>query len=210
MVANLEPVRRIRGRFGLRRIGWRFDEFGISESDSEPFAPLPSSAARRARTVSSQSPAPAGNRQPRNYPWILWNLRWNLHLNLTMIKDLNGIQAWCVINQISRLVMLSISIRFLLELVHRDSGIFFDAKSVTVGDSVLIISQRKMCIVCDVARKWNQNLKSQLNILFILWNGTMDMQHLISWNTSINIMQRTSQLIKSQHQQPNHHHNKVK
>ena len=93
MVANLEPVRRIRGRFGLRRIGWRFDEFGISESDSEPFAPLPSSAARRARTVSSQSPAPAGNRQPRNYPWILWNLRWNLHLNLTMIKDLNGIQA---------------------------------------------------------------------------------------------------------------------
>ena len=38
MVANLEPVRRIRGRFGFRRIGWRFDEFGISESDSEPFA----------------------------------------------------------------------------------------------------------------------------------------------------------------------------
>ena len=37
--------------------------------------------------------------------------------------------------------MLSISIRFLLELVHRNAGIFFDAKSV------LIISQRKMCIV---------------------------------------------------------------
>ena len=34
MVANLEPVRWIRGRFGVRRIGRRFDKFGISTYSS--------------------------------------------------------------------------------------------------------------------------------------------------------------------------------
>ena len=38
MVVNLDPVRRIRGRFRVRRIRWRFDEFAMTNSVAGPAA----------------------------------------------------------------------------------------------------------------------------------------------------------------------------
>ena len=57
--------------------------------------------------------------------------------------------------------MLRISIRFLLEVLHSNAGICFDANSVLIA---------KVYNVCDVARNWNQNLKSEFNLLFISHN----------------------------------------